>query len=81
MPFTNTRLGPEIRRCMAGDDNADKGYHLWSVLTGKPIAWPKTSTVSGIWDQQCPKHGGTNTVETALSYGIPLKDAQLAKKN
>ena len=64
-----------IRRCMAGDDNGDKKFHFWSVLTGKKCS----SLPKGGWvfDQQCPLHGGNNTVKDALAVGIPQQLAEI----
>lgn len=61
----------EIRRCMGGNDNTDKGYHLWSALNGKSIRWPKTDSIPLPYGQQCPRHGGHLTAKNARANGIP----------
>ena len=64
-----------VRRCMAGDDNGDKKFHFWSVLTGKKcVSYPSGELV---FDQQCPLHGGRNTVKDALAVGIPERLAEI----
>lgn len=73
----------DLRRCMAGDDNGDKGFHYWSVTGASTRGITQTGNYGNLrmcWDQQCPKHGGKNTVKYALETGVPIGSAALAQR-